>query len=81
MSSLTTAGSRFTPGDPAATRGAVLQLVDSPTPPQRMFLVEAPLRIATADYASRLANWLEWQPVSEAAQSQTNPGRPVTDSG
>ena len=59
---------RFTPGDPAATRDAVLQLVDSPSPPLRLFLGEAPLGIATADYESRLATWREWQPVAAAAQ-------------
>jgi NAD(P)-dependent dehydrogenase (short-subunit alcohol dehydrogenase family) len=60
--------SRFQPGDPAATRDAVLRLVDSPAPPLRLFLGEAPLGIATADYESRLAAWREWQPVAVAAQ-------------
>ena len=60
---------RFTaPGDPAATRGAVLRLVDAENPPLRLFLGEAPLRIATMDYESRLATWREWQPVAAAAQ-------------
>jgi NAD(P)-dependent dehydrogenase (short-subunit alcohol dehydrogenase family) len=56
------------PGDPAATREAVLRLVDTPEPPLRLFLGEAPLGIATADYASRLATWRKWQPVAAAAQ-------------
>jgi NAD(P)-dependent dehydrogenase (short-subunit alcohol dehydrogenase family) len=64
--------SRFTPGDPAATRDAVLRLVDSPNPPLRLFLGEAPLGIATADYESRLASWREWQPVAAAAQGTGN---------
>jgi len=59
---------RFTPGDPGATRDAVLQLVDAQNPPLRLFLGEAPLGIATADYESRLATWREWQPVAAAAQ-------------
>jgi NAD(P)-dependent dehydrogenase (short-subunit alcohol dehydrogenase family) len=59
---------RFTPGDPVATRDAVLQLVDAQNPPLRLFLGEAPLGIATADYESRLATWREWQPVAAAAQ-------------
>jgi NAD(P)-dependent dehydrogenase (short-subunit alcohol dehydrogenase family) len=63
---------RFTPGDPAATRDAVLRLVDSPNPPLRLFLGEAPLGIATADYESRLASWREWQPVAAAAQGSGN---------
>ncbi len=56
------------PGDPAATRDAVLKLVDTQNPPLRLFLGEAPLGIATADYESRLATWREWQPVAAAAQ-------------
>jgi NAD(P)-dependent dehydrogenase (short-subunit alcohol dehydrogenase family) len=53
-----------TPGDPIATRAAVLQLVDADEPPLRIFFGDAPLAIATADYESRLATWREWQPVS-----------------
>jgi hypothetical protein len=63
---------RFTPGDPAATRDAVLRLVDTPNPPLRLFLGEAPLGIATADYESRLSSWREWQPVAAAAQGRAN---------
>jgi len=55
-------------GEPIATREAILTLVDSENPPLRMFLGESPLRIATADYESRLATWREWQPVAAAAQ-------------
>jgi NAD(P)-dependent dehydrogenase (short-subunit alcohol dehydrogenase family) len=63
---------RFTaPGDPAATREAILRLVDSENPPLRMFLGESPLRIATADYESRMAAWREWQPVAAAAQGSS----------
>jgi NAD(P)-dependent dehydrogenase (short-subunit alcohol dehydrogenase family) len=56
------------PGDPVATRAAVLQVVDAPEPPLRVFFGDAPLAIATADYESRLATWREWEPVSAAAQ-------------
>jgi NAD(P)-dependent dehydrogenase (short-subunit alcohol dehydrogenase family) len=56
------------PGVPSATREAILRIVDAETPPLRIFLGEAPLGIATADYESRLATWREWQPVSVAAQ-------------
>jgi NAD(P)-dependent dehydrogenase (short-subunit alcohol dehydrogenase family) len=59
---------RFTPGVPSATREAILTLVDTENPPLRLFLGEAPLGIATADYESRLATWREWQPVAAAAQ-------------
>lgn len=58
------------PGDPAATRDAILKIVDAERPPLRVFLGEAPLGIATADYESRLATWREWQPVSAAAQGK-----------
>jgi len=56
-----------TPGDPVATRAAVLTLVDSDDPPLRAFFGTAPLAIATADYESRLATWNKWQPLSVAA--------------
>ncbi len=58
---------RGTPGDPKATRQAVLTLVDADEPPLRVFFGEAPLAIATADYESRLATWNEWQPLAVAA--------------
>ncbi len=53
-----------TPGDPRATRGPILKIVDAGTPPLRAFFGEAPLGIAKADYESRLASWEEWQPVA-----------------
>ena len=58
---------RGTPGDPVATREAVLKVVDAEHPPLRIFFGKAPLGIATADYESRLTTWNEWQPVSVAA--------------
>jgi len=56
-----------TPGDPVATREAVLKVVDADNPPLRIFFGESPLATATKDYESRLATWREWQPVSIAA--------------
>jgi NAD(P)-dependent dehydrogenase (short-subunit alcohol dehydrogenase family) len=56
------------PGDPKATRDAILKVVDADEPPLRIFFGEAPLEIATEDYESRLAEWNEWQPVSVEAQ-------------
>jgi len=53
-----------TPGDPSATRSALLKVVDAEKPPLRVFFGEAPLEIATKDYESRLASWREWQPVA-----------------
>jgi len=58
---------RGTPGDPVATRDAVIALVDSDDPPLRVFFGRVPLEIATADYESRLATWKEWQPLAVAA--------------
>ncbi len=62
--SRTPAGS---PGDPAATRAAILEVVDAEQPPLRIFFGKAPLGIATREYESRLALWNEWEPVSIAA--------------
>jgi len=56
------------PGDPAASAAAVLQVVDAENPPLRVFFGSAPLGIATADYEKRLAGWQEWQHVAELAQ-------------
>jgi NAD(P)-dependent dehydrogenase (short-subunit alcohol dehydrogenase family) len=56
------------PGNPVATRDAILRVVDSDNPPLRLFLGEAPLRIAVADYGSRLSTWAQWQQVAAAAQ-------------
>jgi NAD(P)-dependent dehydrogenase (short-subunit alcohol dehydrogenase family) len=58
------------PGDPHATREAVLTLVDSDDPPLRIFFGDGPLAIATRDYESRLATWQKWEPVSIAAHGQ-----------
>jgi NAD(P)-dependent dehydrogenase (short-subunit alcohol dehydrogenase family) len=55
------------PGDPVATRLAVLTLVDAEDPPLRVFFGDGPLAIATADYESRLATWRQWEPLSIAA--------------
>ncbi|SDD41394.1 NADP-dependent 3-hydroxy acid dehydrogenase YdfG [Geodermatophilus telluris] len=55
------------PGDPVATREAVLRIVDAEDPPLRVFLGDGPLAIATRDYESRLATWRAWEPVSVAA--------------
>ena len=54
-------------GDPTATRGAILKVVDAAEPPLRIFFGTTPLATATRDYESRLATWNEWQPVSTDA--------------
>jgi NAD(P)-dependent dehydrogenase (short-subunit alcohol dehydrogenase family) len=58
------------PGDPMATRQAVLEVVDAENPPLRVFFGDGPLAIATRDYESRLATWREWEPVSIAAHGK-----------
>ncbi|SFF01751.1 SDR family oxidoreductase [Blastococcus tunisiensis] len=58
------------PGDPLATREAVLQLVDATNPPLRVFFGDGPLGIATRDYESRLAEWRAWEPLSVAAHGR-----------
>jgi NAD(P)-dependent dehydrogenase (short-subunit alcohol dehydrogenase family) len=60
------------PGDPTATRAAVLKVVDADTPPLRVFFGDGPLAIATADYQSRLETWREWEPVSIEAHGATD---------
>jgi NAD(P)-dependent dehydrogenase (short-subunit alcohol dehydrogenase family) len=57
-----------TPGDPTASRAAVLEVVDAEQPPLRVFFGDAPLGIATRDYESRLAEWRAWEHVSKLAQ-------------
>jgi NAD(P)-dependent dehydrogenase (short-subunit alcohol dehydrogenase family) len=59
-----------TPGDPTATRDAVLKVVDAAEPPLRVFFGDGPLATATQDYESRLAEWREWEPVSIAAHGK-----------
>jgi NAD(P)-dependent dehydrogenase (short-subunit alcohol dehydrogenase family) len=55
-------------GDPTATSAALMAVVDAEEPPLRVFFGKVPLGIAEADYASRLATWKQWEPVSIAAQ-------------
>ena len=55
-------------GDPVASRGAILKVVDAAEPPLRVFFGEAPLGIAKADYAGRIATWEKWNSVSLEAQ-------------
>jgi NAD(P)-dependent dehydrogenase (short-subunit alcohol dehydrogenase family) len=59
------------PGDPVATREAVLRIVDAENPPLRIFFGNGPLAIATREYESRLATWREWEHLSIAAHRRT----------
>lgn len=55
-------------GDPKASAKAILQVVDAPEPPLRVFFGELPLQLAKADYEQRLQTWEQWQPVAVLAQ-------------
>jgi NAD(P)-dependent dehydrogenase (short-subunit alcohol dehydrogenase family) len=55
-------------GDPKASAKAILKVVDAPEPPLRLFLGDAPLGLAKADYERRLATWQAWDAVSKEAQ-------------
>jgi NAD(P)-dependent dehydrogenase (short-subunit alcohol dehydrogenase family) len=55
-------------GNPTASAGALLEVVDAQEPPLRVFFGALPLQLAKADYESRLRNWEQWQPVAERAQ-------------
>jgi NAD(P)-dependent dehydrogenase (short-subunit alcohol dehydrogenase family) len=56
------------PGDPTASRAALLKVVDAEQPPLRVFFGASPLPTAKADYENRLRTWEQWQPVAELAQ-------------
>jgi len=53
---------------PAASRSAILKIVDAAEPPLRVFLGENVFALARADYESRLAEWERWEPVAAEAQ-------------
>jgi NAD(P)-dependent dehydrogenase (short-subunit alcohol dehydrogenase family) len=54
------------PGDPAATAGALLRIVDADRPPLRVFFGPF-LDAAKAEYAERISGWEEWNPVALSA--------------
>ncbi|HEY2027704.1 MAG TPA: SDR family oxidoreductase [Myxococcales bacterium] len=54
-------------GDPNATGKAILELVDMPNPPLRIFFGKGPLEIMKTEYPKRLATWQEWDALSQAA--------------
>ncbi len=55
-------------GDPAATAGAILKVVDAEQPPLRLLLGTFPPAAVEEIYERRLATWRAWREVSEAAQ-------------
>ncbi|HVV25187.1 MAG TPA: SDR family oxidoreductase [Pseudonocardiaceae bacterium] len=58
------------PGDPTASRAAVLKVVDAAEPPLRIFFGDGPLAIAERDYQSRLETWHKWEAVSIEAHGK-----------
>ncbi|MFD8418532.1 SDR family NAD(P)-dependent oxidoreductase [Streptomyces sp. NPDC059466] len=54
-------------GEPAATREAILAVVDADEPPLRIFFGRGPLDVIRAEYASRIDEWERWDAVSQAA--------------
>jgi NAD(P)-dependent dehydrogenase (short-subunit alcohol dehydrogenase family) len=61
-------------GNPAATGAALLRVVDAPEKPLRVLFGEGPTRLVKTLYADRLRTWVEWEPVSIAAQG--DPAQP-----
>lgn len=54
-------------GNPEATAPVILQLVDMPEPPLRLFLGEGPHEMIVAEYAKRLAEWDQYDELSRSA--------------
>lgn len=57
-------------GDPEATPGAILKIVDAEQPPLRFAVGSTLLPTARAVYADRIATWEAWKDVSNAAQGE-----------
>lgn len=55
-------------GKPEATVDAILQLVDNPNPPLRLFLGSVAFPWVKDNYSSRMEEWEAWATVSAAAQ-------------
>jgi NAD(P)-dependent dehydrogenase (short-subunit alcohol dehydrogenase family) len=51
-------------GDPEATGPAILELVDAPEPPLRVFFGDWPLEAIKAEYAKRIAEWEAWNDLA-----------------
>jgi NAD(P)-dependent dehydrogenase (short-subunit alcohol dehydrogenase family) len=54
-------------GDPAAAGTALLRIVDSDSPPLRVFFGTQGYEIVRQVYADRLTSWADWQELSAAA--------------
>lgn len=54
-------------GTPSATKDAILQLIDTPNPPLRLLLGKIAYPVVKDVYEKRLAEFAEWQEVSNSA--------------
>ncbi|HEX6467554.1 MAG TPA: SDR family NAD(P)-dependent oxidoreductase, partial [Streptosporangiaceae bacterium] len=63
------AAARLHPIDPMATATAMLDLVDMPEPPLRLFLGTYPYAVAEKVYAQRLDTWRQWRDLAAAADA------------
>jgi NAD(P)-dependent dehydrogenase (short-subunit alcohol dehydrogenase family) len=57
-------------GIPEATTDAMLQLIDAPNPPLRLFLGKVAFPWVRQVYEQRMATWEAWQPLSVAAHGK-----------
>ena len=62
-------------GDPAATRPAILAVVDSDEPPLRVLFGRS-FTDLEIEYESRLSTWRAWQPISQAAFGEPDTAAP-----
>ncbi|WP_116788760.1 SDR family NAD(P)-dependent oxidoreductase [Flavobacterium psychrotrophum] len=58
-------------GNPEATPDAIFAVVDTDTPPLRLFLGSHNLPWTRGAYAERMATWEAWEEVANAAQGET----------
>jgi len=65
-------------GDPTATGQALLEIVDSDSPPLRVLFGIAPTKLVPVLYASRLKTWEEWEATSVRAAGQQRDSGPGT---
>lgn len=61
-------GAALPMGKPEATAEAILTLVDSPSPPLRLFLGAVTLPMVETIYQTKLDTWKQWWSVSSQAQ-------------
>lgn len=61
------AAARTQAGDPRRAGRALLQVLDSPTPPRRLLLGALAADTAPKVYAERLAQWAQWDEVARGA--------------